>query len=265
MKDTRQLGQKLFSRRFRQIEGIIRGVTAHRRLNADEGEELYSQVMLKVVQDDFAVLRGFQGKSRWSTYLTVIVQRVLLDHRVKEWGRWRPCALARRLGPTAVRLDRRINRDGLDSAAAIRELLAIGADESAAELERLAARIPRRPRRRLVPCEKHLRMLAGGEAADRRVEDAERQRVAADLNQALTSALRDLPESERDLLVMRFGRGWTVRRIAASQSLEERPLYRRFERILRRLRRRLERIGLRRRDVAAALEVRGIDLELDLL
>ncbi len=212
MNDTRELGEELFSQRFKQIEKIVRAVAAHRRLSAGDSQELYGLVMLKVAQDDFALLRRFQGKSRWGTYLTVIVQRVLLDHRVKEWGRWRPCAKAKRLGSTAVLLDRFINRDRLESVEAIHRLSARGVGESAAELERLAEQIPRRPRRRFVSCETHLSMLADPDgAADRHLEAAERRRAAVHLNQALATAIRGLPESERDLIDLRFGRGWTVR------------------------------------------------------
>ncbi len=265
MKDTRRLGEELFSQRFRQLEKIVRAVAAHRRLSADEGQELYGLVMLKVVQDDYALLRRFQGKSRWGTYLTVIVQRVLLDHRVKEWGRWRPSAKARRLGPSAVLLDRWINRDRLEPAEAVRRLSACGVGETAGELERLAEHIPRRTRRRLVSGDKHLRKLVDPEKTDLRVDAAERRRAAVHLNETLVSAFRDLSESERDLLDLRFVRGWTVRRIADSRDLETRPLYRRFERLLRRLRRRLERVGLCWRDVVAVLDGPDTDLELDLL
>ncbi len=263
MNDTRRSGEKLFSQRFRQLEKIVRAVAAHRRLSGDESGELYSLVMLKIVQDDFAALRGFRGSSRWGTYLRVIVQRVLLDHRVKEWGRWRPCAWARRMGPKAVLLDRLINRDGLEPAEAARALSS-GRVAEVAELERLAERIPKRPRRRLVSGDRHLHGVVDREKADRRLEGAEHRRTTFRLKEALASAIRDLPESERELLRLRFGRGWTVRRIATNQALETRPLYRRFERILHRLRQRLEQLGLRWHDIALALDARDVELELDL-
>ncbi len=264
MKGTRQLGEELFTQRFRQIERIVHTVAARRRLSADESQELYSLVMLKLIEDNYAILRGFQGRSRWQTFLTVIIQRVLLDHRVKEWGRWRPCAQARRLGPTAVLLDRRINRDGVEPAAAIRELSSIGVAESAVELERLAARIPRRSRRRFVSEEMCLEILPSTDAADHRLEAAHCRRAVGRVSHAVTSALRELSDAERRLLSLRFGRGWTVRRIAASQALEARPLYRHFERILRCLRQHLERFGVGWDEVIVALDAQDVDLEVDM-
>ncbi len=203
MTSIRQTGEALFSQHHGQIESTVRAVAAHHRLSADERQELHGLVMLKVVQDDFSVLRRFQGKSTWGTYLRVIVQRVLLDQRIKKWGRWRPCARARQLGTKAVLLDRLINRDGLEPQEAIRRLSTRGVGESAGELERLAERIPRRPRRRFVPCDTHLETVAGRERADRRLEAAERRRIVARLKAALASAFQDLPEFDRRLLGMR--------------------------------------------------------------
>lgn len=264
MTGARQLGKELFFERVGQIEQIIQKVATQHRLSGDEGQELYGLVMLKIVQDDYAVLRGFQNRSRWATYLTVIIQRVLLDHRVREWGRWRPCVEAQRLGPKAVLLDQRINRDGLEPAEAIRELLIQGVDETSGELERLVSQIPRRPRRRFLPGDTYLKSLTDQEEADWRIAAGERQRTAVSLNRALAAALRDLPDEERNLLGLRFARGWTVRRIAASQNLAERGLYRRFERILRRLRRRLEDLGLGWQEIAVALDGQDIDLKIGL-
>lgn len=239
---------------------ILRCLIFGWNLKGREGE-LYSLVMLKVVQNDYAVLRDFQGRSRWGTFLTVMIQRVLLDHRVQEWGRWRPCVQARRLGSTAVQLDQRINRDGLEPAEAIRELCVRGVAESTVELERLVDQIPRRPRRCFLPGDTYLNRLIGQEKADGRIEAAERHRTAVSLNRALIVALRDLPENERNLLGLRFGSGWTVRRIAASQNVEERSFYRYFDRILRRLRNRLEGLGLGWKEIAVALDDQDIDLE----
>ncbi len=263
MKETRRLGEQLFSQRLQQLEGIIQAVAAHRRLSIDERGDLYSLVMLKVVQNDYALLRRFRGQSRWGTYLTVIVQRVLLDHRTREWGRWRPSAKARRLGSAGVLLDRCLNRDGLEPTEAIRRL-AIGDPGKVAALEHLVEQIPRRPRRLFVTAESCSGQLIDPEAADRPLEAAECRRAAARLNQAFASALQNLPEEERDLINLRFGRGWTVRRIADSRNLAIRPLYRRFERILRGLRRHLECVGLCWRDVAEILDGRDAELEFDL-
>ena len=47
-------------------------------LSASDREDLASEVMLTLVDDDFAVLRNFRGKSSLATYLTVVARRVVV-------------------------------------------------------------------------------------------------------------------------------------------------------------------------------------------
>lgn len=53
--------------------------------------------------------------------LVAVVERLSLDFRVERWGRWPPSAVADRLGPAAVLLERLVTRDGytLQEAMAI--------------------------------------------------------------------------------------------------------------------------------------------------
>lgn len=259
-----QAGQELFELHFETIEAAIHGVARHNRLTTEESQELYSQVMLKIVENDYAVLQEFRRRARWKTYLRVVAQRVLLDDRVREWGRWRPSALARRLGPEAVELDRRINRDNLRPEQAIREISTRRNGRTRAELEELAGRLPRRSRRRVVNDELRLSELEAEGSADERVEAAELQGTTGRLRRALTEAVCSLDGTDRQLLHLRFGRGWTVQRIAGSQNLPARPLYRRFERSLRQLRRHLRGSGIEWREIAEVLGHPETDLELDL-
>ncbi len=47
-------------------------------LSASDREDLASEVMLTIVNNDYAVLRQFRGKSSLATYLTVIARRVVV-------------------------------------------------------------------------------------------------------------------------------------------------------------------------------------------
>lgn len=47
-------------------------------LSASDREDLAAEVMLTVIDDDYAVLRRFRGKSSLATYLTVIARRVVV-------------------------------------------------------------------------------------------------------------------------------------------------------------------------------------------
>lgn len=47
-------------------------------LSASDREDLAAEVMLTIIDNDFAVLRHFRGKSSLATYLTVIARRVVV-------------------------------------------------------------------------------------------------------------------------------------------------------------------------------------------
>ncbi len=52
-------------------------------LSTADREDLASEVMLAIINDDFAVLRRFRGESSLATYLTVISRRVVV-HKLLE-------------------------------------------------------------------------------------------------------------------------------------------------------------------------------------
>ncbi|MGH9349313.1 MAG: hypothetical protein ACRD26_18815, partial [Vicinamibacterales bacterium] len=107
------------------VERVVSEVARRQRVSGDALAEFRSLVFMKLVEHDYTVLRRFHGDSSLRTYLTVVVQRVLLDYRNREWGRWRASAAAHRLGPLAVRLERLVARDGLTLAEA---MAALGVD-----------------------------------------------------------------------------------------------------------------------------------------
>src|SRR5690348_9058839 len=108
--------------RYHEVEDSLRCVARRQRLGVDEAEELGSIVRLKLVEDSYAILRKYQGRSSLTTYLTKVISRILLDWRAARWGRWRASAAARRLGPTAVLFEVLTRRDGLTFAEACETL-----------------------------------------------------------------------------------------------------------------------------------------------
>jgi DNA-directed RNA polymerase specialized sigma24 family protein len=110
-----------------------------------EAEDFTSWVQIKLMDDDYAVLRHFRGESGLKTYLASVVTRQFQEYRRQRFGRWRPSAEARRLGSTALHLEALVRRDGyrLDQAG---ERLRTGGltTQSDAELARILARLPER-------------------------------------------------------------------------------------------------------------------------
>ncbi len=148
-----------------RIDRIITRTARRLALGRDEAEDFGSWVRLRLIEDDYRVIRGFAGRSSIATYLTAVVQNLACDYRMRHWGRWRPSAAAERLGVEAVWLEVLRERDGFSLDEAVEKLLAdYGTRRSRAELVDLAGRLPRRVRTR----------LEGGDGLDEVASDARR-------------------------------------------------------------------------------------------
>jgi len=239
------------------IDQVVQFIGRRHRLPADAIEELQSAVHLKIIDNDYEVLRKFEGRSSIRTYLTSVVQRHFLDSRTAVWGRWRPCACARRAGPAGVLLDQLLTRDAvsLDEAVArVRERY----DVSELALRSLAAQIPVRTPRRFV----------GEESLDDVAADAGQATPATTVGRdegdraesALHAALNALGNEDQIILKYRFVYALQVSQISRLTGLEQKPLYRRLEGIFKVMRREMEAQGLTREQVLAV--VGNPDLEM---
>ncbi len=172
--DRSNTGEALFLAHFDVVERAIDFVCARNHLSASDADDFSSYVTLRMVEDDYEVFSRFQGRASLRTYLTVVIQRMLLDYRVRNWGRWRPSAEAKRCGPLAIRLEEMLVRDGcqLDEAY---EMLKTnhGLTVTREELERLAARLPARAPRRF-ESEDALATVASEDGLGRRTRQGER-------------------------------------------------------------------------------------------
>ena len=104
--------QRLLIDHLDLIDKIVRSAGRRRHLSAGEREDFAGFVKLRLVEDNYAILRKFQSRSTLWTYLAAVIERMSLDFCAEKWGRWRPSAMAERLGPAAVVLERLVTRDG---------------------------------------------------------------------------------------------------------------------------------------------------------
>ena len=245
----------LFEENLEVIERAITRVCAEARLNGANAEDFASSARLALLADDCAILRKFEGRSSLPTYLTIVVQRLFIDARRAE-GRWYPSAEAQRRGAAAVQLERLIvhERRTFDDAAEI--VRRDHADVTTRELESLAAALPdRMPRPLVVPVEEgdEERFAGNSTAADLvdALDVAQRSTLA---NDAVRAAMTMMSSEDRVILRLRFSANASIAQIARSLGLEQRPLYRRIEALLARLRRGLEAAGV---DASSAHELIG--------
>jgi RNA polymerase sigma factor (sigma-70 family) len=219
------------------VNAVIGDVARRHRVRGDALDEFRSLAFLKLIEHDYAVLRGFEGASTLRTYLNVVLQRVLLDYRNREWGRWRASAAATRIGPVAVRLERLVTRDGLTPAEAIDSVRphvdVSGCIDFANSLIR---RGPVRGARATLGEEAIPECPDPAPGADAGIELREQAARVDAVRRAVHDALRSLPSQDHLLITLRYRDGLSVAEAARVLELDPKPLYRRHERILESLR-----------------------------
>jgi RNA polymerase sigma factor (sigma-70 family) len=237
---TRESMEETFLTHLALLEDVARFLARRHSLRHAEADDLASRVKMKVLENDYGVLRRFQGKSSLRTYLTVVAQRVFLDGRVAEAGKWRASAEAKRLGPVAERLETLLSRDGLELEQAFQVLRTNeGVAEGVEALRTLAQKLPQRTRRRFVGDEAIAAFPAPGVGADGRVATREDDATMVRARAALGRVLDALDPEDRLILRMRYADSSQIAEIAAALHLPARPLYKRLERLLTRLKSRL--------------------------
>lgn len=231
------------------IDKVVTSLCRRQHLRKEECEDFRSRVHIKLIDNDYAVIRKFQGRSSLKTYLTTVVTNEMKDFQNHIWGKWRPSAEAERLGPTAILLERLLVRDGYSFEEAVQILQTnYKIEMSWQEMEKIAGRLPSRSSREMEGEEVLGNLPAPGDAADDDVAREEREAVRRKVARTLPEALKILSDEDRLILKMRMN-GFTVAQIARTLHLEQKQLYRRIEKILNDLRQEVERLGLRREDV----------------
>jgi RNA polymerase sigma factor (sigma-70 family) len=221
--------QRLLLDHLDLIHQIVRSSGRRRHLAADELEDLTSFVRFRLVDDDYAILRKFQGRSSLWTYLAAVIERLSLDFCAERWGRWRPSAMAERLGPGAVTLERLVTRDQHTVEEALQILRTNhGVGQTDAELRALWDQIPSRVRTTEVG-EEAAAELRATDSSEAGVEDAAIAQDMERLEGALQSALAEIPAQDRVLIALMF---------------------RRLDRSIKQLRRALSRAGVDPRQVS---------------
>jgi RNA polymerase sigma factor for flagellar operon FliA len=245
MGDTTQL-ESLFLENLSLIDRITAVLARRNGLVGDDAEDFASWIKLRIVEDDYAILRKFRGESAIGTYLTVVIAMLARDYRVQRFGRWRPSAAARRVGRFAVRLEMLVHRQGyrLDQAG---ELLRTSGETelSDRELADLLARLPRRaPLRPVEVGAESLATIEAREDVEGVIAAGEHEQERRRIWDLLRETILGFETEDRLILRMRFWDEMSIAEVARALSLDQKPLYRRVDRLLVDLRRRLLAAGV---------------------
>lgn len=228
--------QRLLIDHLDLISQIVRMIGRRRHLSTTEREDFASFVTLRLVENDYAILRKFQNRSKLRTYLIVVVEHLSLDFCAEQWGRWRPSTAAERLGVVAVLLEKLVNRDGYTLEEAI-EIARTHheVEESDAELRDLWSQLPVRTRTTEVD-EELAANLSSNDTAEATVEDADRQHRLQQLQRVLKTAFEQLADKDRIAIALRFDEGLSMVQISGVTGMSVPTLHRRLEKSLKHLR-----------------------------
>ena len=220
-----------------------------RHLDAAELEDFSSFVRLRLIENDYAILRKFQNRSSLWTYLSAVIDRLSLDYRTEQWGRWRPSAMAERLGPAAVVLERLVSRDGhsLEEALEIiRSSHNLGM--TTVDLLKIWGQLPLRVRTIHVG-EEAAAAIPSSRGCEENVDAAELHENIERVDRALQAAFRQISPQERVVLALRFDQDLSMVQIAKLTGRSVPTLHRRLEKAVKLLRASLSRSGLNRDEI----------------
>lgn len=242
--------QRLLLDHLTLIDHIVRTTGRRRHLSTVEQDDFGGFVRLRLLEDDFAILRKFQHRSALKTYLSMVIERLSLDFCVERWGRWRPSAVAERLGAAAVLLERLTNRDGhtLEEATEImrtNHALAL----SARDVVNLWEQLPPRIRTTEVSEDAAATVSTEG-TSESNVDDVEQLASINRLEHTLRSALDAVPAPDRVALALRFDQDLSMVQIAKLTGSSVPTLHRRLDRTIKDLRRALTAAGFDPREVS---------------
>lgn len=246
MTDSRLGAEALLLENLTWVDRVVRSVSRRNGLRDDEAEEFASWTRLKLVEDDYAVIRKFRGESAITTYLTVVITMLAREYRATRWGRWRSSAAAQRQGPLGVRLETLVYRDGYTLHQAAEVLRTNGETElSARELAEMLVQLNvRGPLRPVEVGPEPLASSVSASSADEIVRAEESETERRQVVETLERAIEMLPPQDRVIVRLRFWEGMSIVDIARRLNLPQKPLYRRLTSALEQLRTQLEAAGV---------------------
>lgn len=255
--------EELFLQHLALIERVAGLVGKRAHLEPLEIEEFVSCVKVRMIEHDYAIIRKFEGRSSFSTYITTVITRMFSQHRDKAWGKWRPSAEAKRLGETAIKLEQLVVRDGSTFDEAYQLMTTrLGVVSTRGELESIHRRLPSRIPRPMLVATNEVPDCIGCATTDGDMLAAERERTARSAAHIVNDAIASMGEQDQEILRMRFGGSCKVPDIAESLALDQKKLYKRIDKMLASLRRALEAAGIGRGEISEVLAHGDTDVRM---
>ena len=245
----RREAEALFLRELAVIDRAIRQACWRGSLRREDAEDFASWVRLKLIEKNYEVIRRHDSRASFAAFISVVVQRLLLDYRIAQWGKWHASAHAKRIGEPALTIEAMLVRDGRTLAEIVPLLQRRWPDLTLAIVEQIAQNLPSRlPRARLVELEELGEGSAAAGSVERLAYEPDRAALAKTVATTVRNVMNDLNARDRLIFRLRFEAALSIAEIARTLRVDQKPLYRRIQRALQLLRKRLEASGVRARD-----------------
>jgi RNA polymerase sigma factor (sigma-70 family) len=247
---TKDEAEAIFLRHLAAIERLTANACRQSRIAGDEIDDLTSHVKLALIQGDYAIIRKFQGRSSFTTFLTTVIRRLISQYQIKERGRWRPSAKAKRLGQLAMTVERLLTREGWSISEVAREVARRHPGCATGDILEIAHQLPQRHGRpQQVSISDHLHTVIDADDPLQTILNRELSLRATRAVNLLQTAIATLSVLDQTILRKRFLAEQKVRVIADSLQVSPRKAYKRLYASLSLLRLRLEEQGFMRREI----------------
>ena len=256
--------EALFLQHLEFIDRTARSVARRHGYESEDAHDFCSHVKIKLLEDNYAVFRKYQGRSSLTLYLRTVIHRLYIDHEIAQKGKWRPSTTAQRMGPIAVELEQLLywKHHTLEEAYQILN------SKQGIELERdslyeIAQKLPRRRGKTSVQYLPLDDMRVPEPAAQRDAPDPETEQKAKHLARIVKGFVERLSGADRLMLKMRFQDDFTFEEIARFVKEKKLQVYWRLRRILVALQEELRANSLSKTEVRniLATEEKRIDID----
>lgn len=256
--------ESLFLSNLQIIERIARSVSRRHGFGSDELDDFCSHVKTKFLDNDYSVLKKFQGRCSLPLYIKTVIHRLCIDYEIARKGKWRPSGTAQKLGSLAVQLEELLYKKhhSFDEACQILSSRQ-GVDLQPEMLHQLAQKLPKRWGKttvRLVPIDAvgGPGLITSTEAPDPKMEES-----VQILSQVLRDFIQGLSGADRLILKMRFEDDFTFEEIARLLKKKKLQIYWRLRKILSDLQKELQSRSLSRDRIREITEhsVKTIDVD----
>jgi hypothetical protein len=93
------------------LERLVQEIARRYHLASTDVQEFRIALDQALERNNYELLRAFDGRSTWETYLRTVVTRQYYLYQTSLWGSWRPSERATRIGAAAVLLEELVLRD----------------------------------------------------------------------------------------------------------------------------------------------------------